>query len=234
MKTQVKEALDAELAKRTAPDYEHLYLHRGVLATPAGGIPVKRIGKGAFAEVYREQVSPGRVFAFTDDDVYDKEIAALVRGQQPDNPHVPAVEKFGHTRDKTVYAMPYYKSPLRKGDSPRGWEDFKKLEGCAEAARPRAYRDDRRGYEISNEVVDCAKESSVSPAVVEALEGLNDWAQNHSDQYVFEFSPQNLAADENGNLVLLDVLFERDNLARARRKAQEAREKRERAVRGRW
>jgi hypothetical protein len=230
MKSQVKEALDAELAKRTTPDYEHLYLSRGVLATPAGGIPMKRIGKGAFAEVYREQVPPGRVFAFTDDDVYDKEIAALVRGQQPDNPHVPAVEKFGHTRDKTVYSMPYYKSPLRKGDSPRGWEDFKKLQGCAETVSL-----NQRGHEISNEVVDCAKGSHVSPAVVvEALEGLNDWAQNHSDQYMFEFAPRNVATDEHGNLVLLDVLFDRDNLARARRKAQKAREKRERAARGRW
>lgn len=232
MKSQVKEALDAaelkKLAKYVTSDNDHLYLSRGVLATPKGGIPVKRIGKGAFAEVYREQVSPGRVFAFTDDDVYDKEIAAMVHNDLSDNPHIPAIERFGHTHDKTVYEMPFYKSPLRKSDSPRAWEDHKKLEACKYGA----LTSKARGREISDSVVDCVKESNVSPSVVEALEGLNGWAQNYSDEYMFEFNKQNLATDEAKNLVLLDVVFDRNNLARARRKKEQERERRERAARG--
>jgi hypothetical protein len=47
---------------------------------------------------------------------------------------------------------------------------------------------------------------------------LIDTASNYSAEYVFEFSPRNLATDE-GRLVLLDVLYDREALVRQREAA---------------
>jgi hypothetical protein len=47
---------------------------------------------------------------------------------------------------------------------------------------------------------------------------LIDTASNYGAEYVFEFSPRNLATYE-GRLVLLDVLYDRERLAQMRREA---------------
>ena len=57
-----------------------------------------------------------------------------------------------------------------------------------------------------------------------------DTAANYSDDYVFEFSPRNLATDDAGNLVLLDPLFDREKL---QAKRQRERRKLEQKFRGR-
>jgi hypothetical protein len=55
--------------------------------------------------------------------------------------------------------------------------------------------------------------------VLDALRVLIDTAANYGAEYVFEFSPRNLATDEAGNLVLLDVLYDRERLTQLRRAA---------------
>jgi hypothetical protein len=52
--------------------------------------------------------------------------------------------------------------------------------------------------------------------MLEALEILMSTAANYSNEFTFEFSPRNLATDAKGNLVLLDMLFDRDVLRRLR------------------
>jgi hypothetical protein len=65
----------------------------------------------------------------------------------------------------------------------------------------------------------CAEAAGVRPLVLEALRILIDTAANYGSDYVFEFSPRNLATDDAGNLVLLDVLYDRERLAQMRREA---------------
>jgi hypothetical protein len=211
-------------------DYDHLTLYRGVLRAPEGEVSLQKIGEGAFARVYREVGGKGRVFAFTDDDTHDKEIASMA--SSPDNPHVPAVEKYGHTvgygptGQKTVYTMPYYKAPLRKSDSPRAWADFRVIEKCLKES-------DKYGrglYETNTATVECVRTKGATPGVADALGDLVDTAANYdADEFALEIAPRNLATDDKGNLVLLDVLFNR----RKRREQLEAADKRreERATR---
>ncbi len=228
MKPQVADALAAEMSrpKATAPDFDHLRLDRGVLRTLDGDIPVKRIGKGAFATVYREQAGAKRVFAFTGDETYDKEIAT--QATIPGNPHLPAVESYGSTATEKVYVMPFYKTPFKKADSPQGWADYVAAKKCLKEAM--AKRD--WGYPANFETVECAKKRAISPAVVEALESLMSTAANYGSDYAFEFAPRNLATDEAGNLVLLDAVYSRDAMMKIAKAEQKAAEAKARATRG--
>jgi hypothetical protein len=211
--------------------YEGGGTRRGTaLRTPDGDVEVERIGKGAFSTVYREVGGAGRVFAVSADETPDKEIVSFAHDALPENPHIPAIEKFGHTADgKTVYAMPHYRAPLRKGDSPDGWRDYVKLKKCHDETFEEARRKNYHatpydlGYPVSFATVECAKESQVSSAVTEAVERLMNEASSYGATYGFEFPPKNLATDDHGNLVLLDVLFDLEAMARQRAAKQKQR-----------
>lgn len=233
--SHVLEAVDRQVALnavREIPlpeDYDHLTLRRGRLATPDGALPVKKIGGGMFAEVYREEASPRRVFALVDDDVFDKDILSELRYDST-SPHIPAVEKFGSTRDKKVYAMPHYRAPLRKSDSPAAWEEAKVIRDCHEAAKKAKLAS---GYERNTSTVDCVRERLGDRPVVQALDDLVGYASNFSTEFELEPAPRNLATDEHGNLVLLDVLFDPELVHKRLNAKRKAREDRERARR-RW
>ena len=229
MKPHVQAALNAVLTERSTgtrrkgtpavSDWDSLRLHRGVLDTPDGSIPVERIGKGMFATVYRATEPPRDVYAFTDDDIYDKEIAASVYEDDKTNPHVPAVERFGHTHDQSVWKMPHYRTPLRKSDSPEAWATYKVMEQCRDAATDAPNSKQRSGYQINEQALSCARLLVRNKQVLDALEAFKNTAANYGEDYVFEFAPRNLATDAKGNLVFLDVLFdEAERKKRLRRK----------------
>ncbi len=213
--------------------WNDLSLHRGVLQTPDGPIQLKILGRGTFATAYTE-VAPKtqrpRVLVFTGDDVYDKEILATTHEELGDNPHLPAVEKLGETRDQSVYVMPLYESPFRKAMDPAGWQDYVKLKKC----RDDNYRftfggrgGNNTGHRVNQDVLDCAERVRVRPQVLDALRALADTAMNYSSAYVFEFSPRNLAGDGRGNLILLDVLYDQEKLIEVNRERGQARARRE-------
>ena len=204
-------------------DAETLRLSRAVLQTPDGPIKVRQIGKGAFSvALVEENVASGerpRVFLLSSDDVYDKELLAMAHDVAPANPHLPEVERFGYTQDKAVFVMPLYRAPLRKTDSPEGWRDYLMLKKCRDKIYGPSVGARKSGYEVNEDVYACAEAAGVRPSVLDALRVLIDTAANYGAEYVFEFSPRNLATDEAGNLVLLDVLYDRERLTQLRRAA---------------
>ena len=201
-------------------DYDSLRLVRSVLYTPDGTIKLRRIGKGAFS-VAMATVEPDRktgehrVFLFANDDTYDKEILANTHDDDSRNPHIPKVEKFGSTHDQTVYEMPLYNAPLRKAHDPKGWKDYAAVKKCHDKARRDLGRKSSE-YDINYATVECAREAGVRESVVDALETLMSAAANYSSEYAFEFAPRNLATDAKGNLILLDVLYDKEALLRMR------------------
>jgi hypothetical protein len=233
------------MRRRRNPNYENLRISRGVLYSPEGNIRVKQIGKGSFTTAYVEVDAPTpgnraqtaesraqpRVFLVASDEVVDKELLAAAHDEAPRNPHLPRVEKFGYTSDdQTVYVMPLYRAPLRKADSPEGWRDFSILKKCREQAWSEVSKSARglgamthRGYDVNEATLACAEASGVRPAVLEALRALVDTASNYGASQVFEFAARNLATDAEGNLVLLDPLFDMERLERQRREAAKKR-----------
>ena len=221
--------------RRGSRDESLASLTRGVLRLPGQApIKIKKLGAGAFATAYvTTEATPPVVYVFTPEDVFDKELLAMARDAEPQNPHLPKVEKVGETRDQFIYAMPLYRTPLKKSDSASGWKDYAILKTCRKDAYehwdPRRLVG-KRGYQINEETVACADRAGVSASTLEALRILVDTAANYSDEYVFEFSPRNLGTDDAGALVLLDPLFDREKL---QAKRQRDRRKAEQAFRGR-
>ena len=215
--------------RRGSRDEALASLTRGVLRLPGRApIKIKKLGAGAFATAYvTTEATPPVVYVFTPEDVYDKELLAMARDAEPENPHLPQVEKVGETRDQFIYAMPLYRTPLRKADSPSGWKDYTILKKCHEGAYAHwdaRGRTGKRGYRINEETVACAERTGVSPSTLEALRILVDTAANYSDEYVFEFSPRNLATDDAGNFILLDPLYDREKLQAKRQRERRKRE----------
>lgn len=192
-----------------------LVLHRNVLHTPDGPIELKPLGKGQFTRAFTRVDQPNRVILISDEGAYEKEALALAHEEDPRNPHIPAVVKLGSTvDDRTVYEMPKYKAPLRKADSPEGWRDYMALKKCREAAfdelrqrRGYGWAWWHDGYAINDATVDCG-EGKVREPVLDALRTIKDNVANYGATYTSEFAPRNLATDDAGNLVLLDIMFD--------------------------
>lgn len=204
--------------ERPPVDYQHLRLIPGsrngkilaVLVTPDGRIPLKKLGEGHFSAVYLDVSMPSRVFAFETNDSSDKEVAATVHERLPDNPHVPAVKRFGATQDRNVYTMPLYRVPLREHSCKRGWRDFKTMRSVwTRAMRPAWEQTDVDDKPLNRLVVRHSAEQAVTPGVVEALDHLTRTAARKSPTYAIEFRSPNLASDARRRLVLLDVLWDR-------------------------
>lgn len=187
---------------------------------------LRKIGAGQFAEVYITPDYAYIVAAMKHEDTPDKEILVHAHEDAPDNPHLPAIEKLGtltwrgpaaagRTRRwdtgadvfTNVYVLPVYDVPVTKAKSAKAWKDFQVLKKASDASHrwPSPWRS---GYEHNVEIVEAVK-GKVSSTLHEALEILVSWAANFSDQMLFEFAARNLAVDGNGNLVLLDPLFQR-------------------------
>jgi hypothetical protein len=217
--------------RNPAPMNDYYRIYRGSLTGQGQTIPVKRIGKGTFATVYRDLSNPGRVFVVVPDDVYDKEIAAEVHRDDPNNQHVPHVTYFGDTAEARIYTMPHYKMPLRKADlTPKGWADYKEVRECWEGGleavrRKRGYGNVfiHSGFEVLDAVVECATEKGVSEPLLEALSDLRDTAANYGASYTFEISPRNVGSDGAQNLVLVDVLFDMIRLKQAQQESDRRR-----------
>ena len=217
---------DSVILPKKNPDHRDWSLSRGRLVSPDGKEKsVKRVGKGTFATVYQVEGDTKRVVIEVPDDIYDKEILAEVYRQQEGrkNPHLPAIEYAGTTRTGRLYLMDRYKMPLRKANT-KNWKDYQALRACwEEALRNVQGRHNYRafmysGHEILNETVECSKKHKVKKSIRDALGELRDWSANYGSSYTFEISPRNVGTDAKGNLVLVDVLFDMNKLAKARGK----------------
>ena len=197
-------------------------ISRGILSSPESGpIAVRRIGKGAFATAYADD--DDNVYVTVPEDIYDKEILADIHRDDPENPHLPAVEHLGYTRTGKVFAMPLYRMPLRKADT-HDWQAYQILRRCWQEAQTAVYNRARAkgwntihmGHNVLAETVECAEQAGMSGPLLEAMEALRDGASNYGASYTFEISPRNVGSDEDGNLVLVDVLFDMEKLERMR------------------
>jgi hypothetical protein len=211
-----KRAKRQQRGKSLPKDYDHLRVQGSSLVTPDGAFPMKRIGYGLFSDAYKLRDLPDTVVAVSAKDVRDKEIAEASKEQLPKNPHIPAVTTLGHTARENVFVMPFYQAPLDGDRYKRADRDAGKLGFCLfgamlDAETPRQHRD----Y-----VLRCAEEERVSKSVLEALRAMRKQADKVSDGYLFEFPDRNLATDARGNLVLLDVLYDANQITaqKARRR----------------
>jgi len=211
---------------------------------------VRQIGKGTFSYVYMiegpfrghhppphigrapESIWGASVLVHTCDETpdYSKRILSEITSDTRSK-HLPKVKEVGMTDVGTLYQMPYYKAPLRKGDSATAWAQYKTLLACWEAAYQRLDRKYRgntgamihSGHELQNIVGECARQGKMPKALLRALDLLAEYSANYGASYTLEFPRQNLATDKYGNLILLDPLFDRELAAKIRAKIRRKR-----------
>lgn len=174
------------------------------------GHEVERLGCGMHSTCYREVAGDRRVFAVQKSAAQDKEVLVCARESAPRNQHLPEVERLEFLGGqvalggRNVFVMPFYEVPLKR-EHEQAWKDYELLKLC---------RDD---YYYDGCMLKCAEDIGVSPKVVEALHVLRKEALKITRHYTFEFAPRNLTVNEQGDLVLLDVLYDMQETAKIKR-----------------
>ena len=197
-------------------------------------IEATQIGKGAFATAYLGV--DGMVYlVLVDGTDPTKGMYVDINRQHGAQPHIPIVEWVGWTtvrrkgrnEDATVYRSPLYKAPLRKADSKTAWILYKELKKALEYANDNLPYNQRFGcyntpyirQYVSDYLEDADKPKGVKQdeweTFVEAVQDLASEAGNYGE-LSFEFPPRNLATDAKGQLILLDVMFDKVALVKSR------------------
>jgi len=207
--------------KRGSMNADDVYIRRGTIRIGDDEtLKVRKLGKGMFTVAYvTTELPTPRVFLEVNDDRGgDQSKAALsdIYDGDDTNVHIPKVQRVGYTANKTVYEMPLYNAPLRKDNSPKAWEQYKVLKKCWDQGRQQLRErlgfyeanNPYNGYKIMDSVVECAERNPEMPeSLLDALREIKGTIANYGSEYSFEFSPRNLATDDDGNLILLDTTY---------------------------
>jgi hypothetical protein len=162
-------------------------------------VPVRLAASGSFSGIYFEQGGP-RVFAVTEQPAWDKLAMARAKQIAPGNPHLPAIREIGQMGDGTwVFEMPRYR--IYEQDRASLDPDQQKMRLLLNdigTGRPLLL--------VARE----AESELLHPDMKAALRAIAQAAKDvgaSGGRWVFEAQPRNVAADDEGRLVLLDVIF---------------------------
>jgi hypothetical protein len=223
VKDKAQRALMRVYKKRGAFDFfDHLRagavrIGKGILRHEESGyeVGIERIGKGHASEAFL--AADGWVYVFTNEDARDpaKEVLSDAvdrhrtwRGRQPPLlRHLPNIEAvgFGSTarRHGFVWRMPKY-SPARGHAGKHG------------RILAALYRESRGPIHLDfvQRVKAAHKARKIPKALAAAVEELAQRTLDYNGEWAFEFPPRNLMQDDKGNLVLLDVIYDREAVMR--------------------
>jgi len=171
---------------------------------------VKKINRGMFSTIYENLDAP-EIFTVTpNDDDYSKEIVANVIDRRSPNPYLPRITKLGYMNNDAmvIFGMPKYRAPLVKSAGAVAWNEARILQQCLTEASKGLMSIADNGWVINDRVVECIRNRGLSKILVDAIEALSYSARNYGRSYCFEFPTRNLATDDSGHLILLDVMYD--------------------------
>ena len=146
-------------------------------------------------------------------------------GTDPEAIHFPWVESIGDVNKKgvwyTVYREPLYEKIPAGSPNAKLASALKKVAEEGRQLVLRAARDPRtshrsRDYEKNAQVDAILASPKVPDSLKQAVQVMADYIANYGDGWLFEFPIRNLVQDADGNLVLLDVIFDADALMQQR------------------
>ena len=172
------------------------------------GDTIVKIARGTFCEVYRSTSTPHRVFIVQKEGYTDKEVLMLASG---DNPHLPMMQyvdsfDIGNV-SYTVYETRYTEK-VKKGSA--AYTDFTKLRKVWNSKFVNLWFTvpANNHYQIVYNFIEYLRDNAiVSESIIDALYTLYSQALNFDSDMWLEFPIRNVAATEDGTLVLRDVLF---------------------------
>ncbi len=200
-------------------------IHAAILTLPDGVQKhVERIGKGRFSTAWK---NGEHVYVQTHEQDYAKELLSHIRGKA----HIPDVELIGESVLHRWYKMPLYQKLTAK--SKRAWQDYKHLKQLLADAWNAELKENGYRREIQASCVNGRFQDAVqgTPGLAErygdSIESLVIWCATYGSSWLIEeLQTRNCAVDANGELILLDPVFDLNIV----REQQKARAKRNRVV----
>lgn len=199
-------------------------------------VKVRYIGAGAFSQVWWD--NDKRVVILIDEDEcgeMTKSMLADLNAREGEQPFIPVVNALGWLPKPKgdgwlrVYDSPLYKTPLRKSDSLEAWNMSKVLIEVIKLSKQVTYNsnltkwslDSRYRTAATMESLDEEPPNDVNPlnwkAFCDTVAYLCRESVNYSSDWLMEASPRNLATDANGQLILLDIFFDKRALNKKHR-----------------
>lgn len=176
-------------------------------------IKVQWLGQGTFAQVWGDYNNAYAImYSRRGVQDYSKELMSWAYASESNNPHLVPVERVGYIQDKAVYVMPQYEMLTAKHKT--AWLHFRELKEMWQRAWAAT---GTTGTECREYFVRLIDGNQVLPeSLKQAIEALHFSAYNFGDQTFFEFAKRNLAVTSKGDLVLLDITFDWNQLCAVR------------------
>jgi len=158
----------------------------------------KVAGKGLYTRVYREGDAREVTIVST---CRAKEIMAL--GWLPESKFYPDIKRTDH---QMVYAMSYYPKvrSLKKALKPAHWLIYQQLRKFYKQLLIPSHPD-KRIFALRKAITEY--QGDLSDEMRELLQDSLDGLVNYGTDVWIEIMPRNVAADSEGNLILLDIWF---------------------------
>jgi hypothetical protein len=148
-----------------------------------------RIGKGAFSTAYRK----GNRVIIKSKDPAKECIALFCRNMR----YLPAITRLDVLDDGTaIYVMPYYEK-LSKQKHPKAWYQYKIIKNIF----------DSNNY--SDTILQKIQGSRLTKGLKENITYLVNMMRNYTYLIGLEISPRNVRVTKKGQLILLDIVFDR-------------------------
>lgn len=201
-----------------------------------------QIGKGHSTTAY--QGDDQWVYLITKHDARDQAKDVLVDINQfaedrEFSKHYPYIEAVGFiskgNEDDYVYRMPYYRRVTASDKI--AWHSAQILSKLLDEAWVYAnyqariqYRDlgftdlSAKAYDCREKLAELVDTTRIPETLKEAVKFMAERLSDYEEGWCFEFPKRNLSVDEEGNLVLLDVIFNIIELDKLRKKAAKAAE----------
>lgn len=160
-----------------------------------------RIGQGKYSTAY---ISKNDVYILSDDAA--KEALVFFVGRRK---HLPSIKRLGYNvnvKGQSLYKMPFYHKVV-KSQHPKAWAQYKEMESLIGKCHMRYNFDPNKCIEVfkrKNEILSKAFRESV----VELIKAM----MNYTDSIILEISPRNMRVNSRGELILLDIIADRNTL----------------------
>lgn len=178
------------------------------------------LGKGQFTECWLDE-STGDVWQWSTDVVKE----CIEAWADQDNIHVPKQERVDWSDDDRLLFKAKFYHPLTAKNK-TAWRQFRILEAARQEAQEQLFKENNvgfysrmsprqfwtsRGYDVAQRTINLVRDK-LPQELIEGLESIYDAAINAGSGVTFEFPKRNLAVDDRGNLILLDIAFNTDKI----------------------
>lgn len=168
-------------------------------------VKAKQMGKGRFSKVYEVESDPDHVYIVSND--WAKHMLTDTWARRGESAHLPEIEKAGTLEGKkddyTIFKMKRY-SPLTAKHK-EAWKVYRQLVKIAdEIFRANSWQYRRELDKIAHLI---ASDERLPENIREALQFLLFYATNYHENYYLDLTKSNFSVDENGVLILRDVVY---------------------------